>query len=161
MFESRTVSEARSVVLVKRTLTLLLGAYLVIGLIAGYRAWFQIRSLELRSSDLVLRRGSYIKTTVVSYARVPIEVRLELVQGTHAETVALQHVPKNTWAFLDPRTRQASQLATLDADTLNRFTPGVAKVRATATGRLQLGHLPAPLIREIAVEIERDVISKR
>jgi hypothetical protein len=155
MFESLTIREARSMVLIKRVLKLMVGVYLIIGLTAGYRAWFQIKSLEVRSTDSVLRRGSTIETTVVSYARVPIEVRLELIQGTHSETFALQRVPKNTWAFLDPRTREASQTAVLAADVLDRFAPGEARVRATATGGLQLGHLPPPLTREVAVKIER------
>lgn len=155
MFESLTIREARSMVVVKRTFKLILSAYLVIGLIAGYRAWFQVKSLELRSTDSVLRQGSAIQSTVVSYARTPVDVRLELVQGTHAETFAVQRVPNNTWSFFDPRTRKASQNAVLTSDVLDRFKPGKAQVRATATGRPQLTRLPPPLVREVEVEILR------
>ena len=153
MFEGLRIREGRSMLWVMRVLKVIVVAYLTIGLTAGYRAWFQIKSVELRSADSVVRAGSTIQTTVVSYARVPIEVRLELVQGSHAETITIQSVPKNTWAFLDPRTREASQAAVLSADVLNRFAPGEAKVRATVSGRFQLGHLPAPVVREVAVKI--------
>ena len=155
MFDGLRLTEARSMVLVKRALKMIVGAYLVIGLIAGCRAWFQIKSFDLRSTDSVLRPGSPIQTTVVSYARVPIEVRLELIQGTHSETFAVQRVPKNSWAFLDPRTRRSSQTAVLAADVLDQFAAGEARVRSTAIGRPQLGHLPQPLMREVMVKIER------
>lgn len=153
MFESQTIRDARSMVLVKRTLKVVLGMYLVIGLTAGYRAWFQLKSLQLQSTDSILRPGSTVETTVVSYARVPVEVRLELIQGNHSETFAVQYVPKNSWAFLDPRTRQASQKAVLTEDVLGRFEAGKALVRATASGRPQLTRLPPPLMRELVVEI--------
>jgi hypothetical protein len=155
MFNSLTIPEARSMVLVKRVFKLLLGLYLVIGLIALYRAWFQVKSLDLRSTDAIVRRGSPFETKVVSYARTPIEVRLELIQGAHAETLAVQRVHDNTWAFFDPRTRQASQTVLLDGDVLARFAPGKARVRVTATGRPQLTRLPPPLVRELEVEIEK------
>jgi hypothetical protein len=156
MFDGLTTKDARSMVLIKGVLKVMVGAYLIIGLVAGYRAWFQIKSLELRSTGAVLRQGSTIENIVVSYARVPMQVRLELIQGTHSETFALQHVPKNSWAFLDPRTREASQSVVIAADVLDRFAPGEARVRATATGRLQLGHLPAPLTRDVVVKIGRE-----
>jgi len=154
VFESLTIREARSMVWVKRAFKIVLGMYLVIGITAGYRAWFQLKSLQLQSTDSILRPGSTVKTTVVSYARVPVDLRLELVQGNHYETLAVQQVPKNTWAFLDPRTRQASQNAVLTDDVLGRFETGRALLRATAIGRTQLTHLPPPLVREIAVEIQ-------
>lgn len=154
MFESLTIREARSMVWVKRAFKIVLGMYLVIGQMALYRAWFQVKSLQLQATDSILRRGSTIETTVVSYARTPVEVRLELVQGNHSETFAVHQVPDNDWAFFDPRTRQASQSAVLTGDVLGRFEAGKAVVRATATGRPQLTRLPPPLVREVVVEIQ-------
>ena len=153
MFEDLAIKEACSIILFKRAFKLLVGAYLVIGLMAGYRAWYQVKSLQLESTDAVLRSGSAIETTVVSYARTPIEVRLELVQGAHSETFAVQHIPDNTWAFLDPRSLQASQTAVLTGNFLERFGTGKAKLRATAIGRPQLSRLPPPLVRELEVDI--------
>ena len=81
MFESLTIREAPSMVLVKRASQLLVGVYLVIGLMAGYRAWFQVKSLKLQTTDTIVRPGSAIETTLVSYARTPIEVRLGVDSG--------------------------------------------------------------------------------
>jgi hypothetical protein len=156
MFESPPIKDTRFSVLLKRAFLLVVGAYLVIGTMAAYRAWFQVKSLDLQSTDLILRSGSAIQTTVVSYARTQVEVRLELIQGTHSETLAVQHVPDNYLAFFDPRTRQAAQTAVLTPDVLSRFETGSAKVRATAVGRPQWTRLPPPLVRELAVEIQRN-----
>ena len=154
MFESSAVKPVRSMVVVKRVFQVIVGTYLVIGLMASYRMWFQVRSLEVHASDSILRPGSTIETDLGSYARTPIEVRLELVQGSHAETFALLHLPDNDWAFLDPRPRQKSQTNMLTADVLGRFQKGRAQVRATALGRPQLSRTPPPVVREVEVEIQ-------
>jgi hypothetical protein len=154
MFESLKIKDARSIVFMKRVFSLFLGAYLVIGFIAAYRAWFQVKSLELQSTSATLKAGTAVETKLVSYARTTVEVKLELVQGTRAESFAVQSVPGNTWAFFDPRTRQGSQLAVLTPDILERFAAGRAQLRATATGRKQWGRLPPPVVRELVVEIE-------
>lgn len=154
MFD-RSIRETPWLVLLKRACVVVVGIYLVIGMIALYRAVTQIHSLELQS-DGIVRGGSAIRATVVSYARTPIDVRIELVQEAHSEIVAVQRVQKNEWALLDPRTREATQTAILTDDLLERFEGGEAIVRATASGRAQFGRLPSPLVREQAVNIQRD-----
>lgn len=154
MFEGLSINEARPLIFLKRVFVLVLGAFLVIGMIAAYRAWFQVKSLELQSTDSILRPGSSIQTTVVSYARTPVDVRLELIQGTHSETLAVQHVPDNDWAFFDPRTRQGSQSRVLTPDVLKRFDAGKAHIRATAIGRPQWMRLPPTVVRELVVETQ-------
>ena len=153
MFETK-IRETRWLVIVKRACIVIVGVYLLIGMIALYRALTQIHSLELQS-DGILHSGSAVKATVVSYARVPIDFRIELVQDEHAEIVAFQSVQKNEWSLLDPRTREATQTAVLTDDILKRFVSGKALVRATATGRLQFDRLPPPLVREVFVDIQR------
>ena len=153
MFETK-IRETGWLVILKRACVIVVGFYLIIGMIALYRALTQIHSLELQS-DGVLRSGSAVKATVVSYARVPIDLRIELVQDDHAEIVAFQSVQKNEWSLLDPRTREATQTAVLTDDLLNRFESGKAMVRATATGRLQFDRLPPPMVREVFVDIQR------
>ena len=154
MFETR-IHEKRWLVLLKRAGLVAVSVYLAIGLIALYRAMTQIRSLEVKSEGIV-RGGSAITSTVVSYARVPIDVRIELVQDAHTELVAVQRVQKNEWAFLDPRTREVTQTAILTDDLLGRFAGGKAIVRATALGRQQFGRVPPPMVREVSVNIQRD-----
>lgn len=153
MFQTK-IRETRWLVYLKRAGVVVVGVYLVIGMIALYRALTQIHSLELQS-DGIVRKGSAVKATVVSYARVPIDLRIELVQDAHSEVVAVQLVQKNEWSLLDPRTREASQTAVLTDDVLERFEGGKAIVRATAFGRLQFGHLPPPMVREVTVDIQR------
>jgi hypothetical protein len=154
MFDDSLIKERRAIVLLKRASLLLLGIYAVILMIAGYRAYYQVASLELQPADSILRSGSTVRTTVISYARTPVEVRLDLIQGTHSETLAIQHVPDNEWALFDPRRRQASQTVLLTEGVLKRFERGQARLRATATGRPQWMRLPPPLVRELGVEIQ-------
>ena len=154
MFKTR-IRETRWLVVLKRAGVIVVSVYLVIGMIALYRALTQIHSLEIQS-DGVLRSGSAITSTVVSYARVPIDVRVELIQDAHSEVVAVQRVQKNEWALLDLRTREETQTAVLTDALLERFAGGKATVRATAIGRQQFGRLPPPLVREVTVNIQRD-----
>lgn len=153
MFDIVSRKKARARTLLKGTLVVLLVAYLSIGLMAAYRAWFQVKSLDLKTDGSILKPGSVIQTTLVSYARTTVDVRVELIQGAHAETIATIHLRGNEWAFFDPRNRQASQSTLIDADLLRRFDRGAAKLRATAVGREQWTRLPPPVVRELTVEI--------
>lgn len=155
MFQPLTIPERRPLTFTKRMLQVVIGCYLVIGLIAGYRMFFQIHSLELRSSYHVLHAGSTITTDIVSYARTPVSIDLELIQGTHVEELAWYEVSKNEWAFLDPRTRKKSENFVLTPEVLARFQNGPAQLRATGLGRMQLSRVPPPVVREVAVEIQR------
>jgi hypothetical protein len=152
MFDSVS-RKTRARTLLKGTLAVLLVAYLSIGLMAAYRAWFQVKSLDLKTDSSILKPGSAIQTTLVSYARTTIDVRVELIQEAHAETIATIHLRGNEWAFFDPRSRQASQSTVVNADLLSRFDRGTAKLRATAVGREQWTRLPPPVVRELTLEI--------
>ena len=155
MFDSLIIRDARPLAFVKRTFQVVVGAYLIIGVIAGYRAFYQVHSLDLNTSERVLRSGSTITTRVVTYARTPVTVRLELIQGSHSEDLSIQGVPDNEWAFFDPRPQQASQTFVLTPELLAHFQAGPANLRATAIGRPQLSRLPPPLVRELAIELEQ------
>jgi hypothetical protein len=154
MFESRTIREARAMVLLKRLFTVAVSVYLVIGTISAYRAFYQVRSLELQSPD-VLREGEAITTNVVSYARGAVDVQIELVQEQHTLLLGFQRVHGNDWALFDPRTQHGTQTVVVTDDVLKRFADGKAIVRATATGRPQWGRLPPPLVREKVITIQR------
>jgi hypothetical protein len=156
MFEQSSTREKGLVVLLRRAFLFVAGLYCVIALLAGYRAWFQVKSLELQAAESILHTGSAVKTRVVTYARTPVEVRLELIQGAHSETLAVQNVMDNYWAFIDPRPQQGSQTAVLSDEVLGHFQTGRAQLRATATGRPQWTRLPPPVVRELPVEIQRN-----
>lgn len=156
MFDALPSRDARPVALLKKAALVLFALCLVTALASGYRAYFQVYSLELRVDEPVLRGGSVIRTEVVGSGRTLVSVRLELTQGGHSETLAVQHVPDNDWAALDPRPQRASQTIALTPEFLSRFTEGAATLRATATGRPQWTRLPPPLVREAAVELRRE-----
>jgi hypothetical protein len=156
MFDALHPGDARPVALLKKATLVLLALGLVTALASGYRAYFQVYSLELRVDGPVLRGGSVIRTDAVASGRTTVSVRVELIQGARSETLAVHLVPGNDWASFDPRPRRASQTVALTPELLARFGAGAATLRATATGRPQWTRLPPPLVREAAVEIRRE-----
>ena len=156
MFDSLPIRDARPIALMKTGMRIVVALFCVIATVSGYRAYFQVRSLELNSAGRVLHSGSVIQTNVVISARTHVDMRIELIQGAHSETLAVQLVRGNYFAFFDPRPQRASQTVLLTAALLGRFQTGPAQIRATATGRPQWGRLPPPTVRELAVEIQHD-----
>ena len=156
MFDSLSFQDARPIAIMKRAMLVFSALCFVTALSSGYRAYYQVRNLEIDLTDPILHNGSVIQTRVVSSGRTMVDVRLELIQGTHSETLAVQHLPGNDWGSIDPRPQHASQRALLTPELLARFRTGAAQVRATAIGRPQWTRLPPPTVREIAVEIRHD-----
>jgi hypothetical protein len=156
MFDNISLPESRPTVLLKRAVLVLLAACLVTGFVSAYRAYYQVRWLELRLAESVLREGSVVEVAVSGSGRTSIDVRVELIQGTHSETLSVRSMRGNEWAAFDPRPRTASQSVVLTPEQLSRFRNGAASVRATATGRPQWTRLPPPTVREAAVEVRRD-----
>lgn len=156
MFDSLSLQDARPVAVMKKVLPIPLALFLVSAAASGYRAYYQVRGLELRLTENVLRDGSVIQVSVTGSGRTTIDVRLELVQGGHSEILAVQRVPGNDWPVFDPRPTRASRRVALTPELLSRFAAGPASVRATATGRPQWTRLPPPTVRESAVEIRRE-----
>ena len=60
MFDSLAIRDPRPIALVKRTFQVAVCAYLVIGLIAGYRAWYHVHSLDLTTGEPTLRSGTQL-----------------------------------------------------------------------------------------------------
>lgn len=156
MFESLAKRESRPVAVLKRAALAVLALCVVTAVASGYRAYYQVRSLELRLSGPALREGSVIGFVVSGSGRTTIDVRVELIQGEHSETLAERRLRGNEWAAFDPRPTEAAYTVTLTPGQLARFRSGAAKVRATATGRPQWMRLPPPTVRETEVEIPRD-----
>jgi hypothetical protein len=156
MFDSVTVREARPIALMKRAVLPLLALCVVTALSSGYRAYYQVYGLELHVTEPTLRDGSAVEVAVAGSGRTTLDVRVELIQGSRSETLAVQQVRGNEWASFDPRPQRASQKVVLTAEQLARFASGPATVRATATGRPQWLRLPPPTVREEAVNIRRE-----
>lgn len=156
MFESLSTREARPIALMKRAVLVVLALCVVTALASGYRAYYQVSSLELRLNEPTLRGGSVVQVEVVGSGRTTIDVRVELIQEGHSETLAVYSMRGNEWASFDPRPRRASPSVVVTTEQLARFADGAAKVRATATGRPQWMRLPPPTVREAGVEIRRE-----
>jgi hypothetical protein len=127
--------------------------FAIFGGFSGYRAWVQVHSVALRVPDLELRPGAIVEVDAVSWARTYVTVRLVLMQGAHAETLAVHRIPSNHQASLDPRTQTAHLLIPLTAERLARYHPGEAVLRATAIGGPQWLRTPPPKVDERRVLI--------
>jgi hypothetical protein len=90
---------------------------------------------------------------VVSSGRTFVTVRLELVQGSHSETLAELRVAPNRWSVYDPRARVATMTPSFTTEFLAQFRPGPAILRATGTGGPQWLRTPPPEVREIPVVV--------
>ncbi|HEY0172422.1 MAG TPA: hypothetical protein VGB98_15475 [Pyrinomonadaceae bacterium] len=156
MFDGLPTRGARPLVVLKRAALALLALCAVTAAASGYRAYYQVRSLALHLSGPALRGGSVIRFEVSGSGRTTVDVRVELIQGGHSETLAERRLPGNGWAAFDPRPTGASHSVAVTPEHLARFRDGAAKVRATATGRPQWTRLPPPTVRETEVEILRD-----
>ena len=155
MFEGLPNRESRPLAWLRRVTIFFVGAFLILGAISAYRAWVQVRQLDLKASEQTLRNGSTVETAVLSSGRATVDVRLELIQETRTKTLGVLHLRGNEFGFLDPRSKQASQKITIDSDVLTRFQPGEAQLRATAVGRPQWGRTPPPVIRELRVDVSK------
>jgi len=127
--------------------------HVVLATFSGYRAIWQIRRLDLRVSDPMLRAGTSVGFDVASWGRVEAGAVLELIQGQVAETLAVRSLPRNGNASYDPRPQRASAAVVLTPAHLAQFQSGAALVRATATGGMQWLRTPPPTIRERRVVI--------
>jgi len=128
--------------------------FLVAGAVSSYRAWVQVRRLILGIDEPMLRPGSRVQADVVCSGRVPITLTLELMQGLQVVKLAERIVPNSKDPFFDPRTVKGTLSVTLTQETIARFVPGPALVRATARGRPQWLREPPPLVRETEVVID-------
>lgn len=147
--------EPRSTIRIKRAILIVILVLMPLFAMSSYRAYVQIKNLELHVSGAVLRDGAMLQAKVESWARTFVELRVELIQGQRAETLAIKEVPRNRDPVFDPRPRRDSLVVVLSPERLAHFEPGRALVRATARGSMQWLREPPPQVRERAVTIER------
>lgn len=153
VFDQLTIRDARPILWLKRLFVFVIVLLLVIGAVSSHRAYFQVRSLGLNAPH-TLSEGSVVNTSVVGSGRTQVDVEVDLIQGTHSERLLHLHLTGNNLAFFDPRTQHGSDSMSLASETLSKFQPGPALLRAVATGREQWTRLPPPTVREMAVEIK-------
>ena len=130
--------------------------YIIPGLFSSYRAWVQVHSLDLSVPRREIQSGDTVRVNTISWARTYVYVDLLLVQGAHAETLAVHEIPKNHNPSIDPRWRRDSINLVLTDALLRGFNPGPAKIHVSAEGGPQWLRTPPPLIREAAVQLSRE-----
>jgi hypothetical protein len=128
--------------------------YLLPSLFSSYRAWVQVKSLDLVVPRSVLQTGDTIHVHAVSWARTWVTVDLLLIQGSRTDTLATRIIPKNHNASIDPRVRRDSIDLVLTPELLSGYDRGPAIIKATAIGGPQWLRTPPPLIRQKAVRLE-------
>ena len=154
MFDSLTIQDAKPITWLKRVFVFVIVFILAIGALSSYRAYVQVRSLEL-NAPRVLSAGSVVETAVMGSGRTFVDVEVDLIQGTHVERLTHLRLRRDGLGFFDPRTQHGAESVTLTQETLSRFEPGRARLRAVATGRHQWTRLPPPTVRELDVEIQK------
>ena len=130
-------------------------ANLVLALVSGHRAIWQVQRLDVRASAPVLHPGTRLAAAIQSSGRAPTAVVLELVQGEHAELLGEKGLPGNRNPAMNFLPRRDSVVVFVTAEVLSRFAPGPVTVRATGLGSSQWLRVPPPEVRELAAEIPR------
>jgi len=145
--------ESRVFRVVQRVVLILVLLYAAVGAWSVYRAWVQVRSLELRVVSDNVRPGIPALVEVVTSGVTIVDVKLELVQGDRHETLSTLRIVPAHQAFLNPRIRQGTMMPSFTPEFLAHFQPGPALVRATATGQRKWLVTPAPVVTEVPVVI--------
>jgi hypothetical protein len=146
-------SDSRVMRVVQRIVLILILLYAAVGAWAVYRAWVQVRTLELRVLSDNIRPGIPAVVAVVTSGVTTVDVKLELVQGNLNETLSTLRIVPARKAFFNPRIRQGTMTPTFTPEFLAHFRPGPAIVRATATGQAKWLLTPAPVVKELPVVI--------
>ncbi len=127
--------------------------YAAVGAWSVYRAWVQVRTLEVRVVSDNVRPGIPALVEVVTSGVTLVDVRLDLVQGAHTETLATLRIVPTRQPFFNPRARQGTMMPSFTPEFLAHFQPGPATVRATATGRRRWMLTPGPVVKDVPVVI--------
>jgi len=144
-----------AVVWVKRICIAAFAIHMVFFTWSIYRRIWQINRIDLTTSSSALASGTIVSYDVVTSGEVQNRIRLELVQGAHAEILREQLSRVSAISAYDPRLFRYQQAVHLTPELLGRFSNGPATLRLTGFGAQKLLHTPAPRIRELAVQVQR------
>lgn len=147
--ESRAMRAITRVVIVAVCLNILLFSWSI------YRRIWQVLRLDLTVSATVLAPGVIVSTDVVTSGEVPNPIRLELVQGTHSETLMERRGGLPAIRSYDPRLFRYTPSVVITPDLLARFSPGPATLRLTGFGMQKLLRTPPNRVREVQVTLPR------
>lgn len=145
--EPRAMRWVRRMMIVAMCLTVVLFSWSI------YRRVWQVLRLDLRASSLVLTPGATVSTEVITTGEVPNPIRLELVQGTHSETLVELRGGLPTVRSFDPRLYRYTPRTVITPELLARFSSGPAMLRLTGVGMQKLLRTPPPRVRELQVTL--------
>jgi hypothetical protein len=151
----RASNGSRLVRVVQRVVLIVTLLFVAIGIGSSYNAWVEVRALDVTVASPNLRPGLPAIVHVVSSGRAFVTVKLELVQGTHSETLAELRVAPNRWSVYDLRARPATMTPAFTAECLAHFQAGPAALRATGTGAGAWLRVPPPVVQEIPVIVSK------
>lgn len=140
---------------VRRASIVVAGVYIVLAAWGFYRRIRQVLWIELETSGSVLAPGAVVGYDVITSGEVHNRIRLDLVQGTHRETLLEQRARLSSSNTVDPRIFRYRPTVTITSALLSRFQPGPAMLRVIGFGDSKLLHTPPPRIRELPVELRR------
>ncbi|MGH7656115.1 MAG: hypothetical protein ACREN6_15790 [Gemmatimonadaceae bacterium] len=145
--------DSRFMRVLQRVVLILALLYAAVGAWAVYRAWVQVRTLELRVVSDDIRPGIPALVEVVTSGVTIVDVKLEMVQGERHETLSTLRIVPAHQAFFNPRIRQGTMMPSFTPEFLAHFRPGPAIVRATATGQRKWLMTPSPVVKEVPVVV--------
>src|SRR5215204_394405 len=128
MFETKLIPEARPIAILKKVFVGVVIALLVIGAVSSYRAYVQVKSLQINASQ-ILRAGSKVDLSLVSSGRTTVEVNVELIQNSHSQTILTMQLKGNGLGCVGPRTKSAGERGVRRGGQGNEFRPGSAALR--------------------------------
>lgn len=146
-------NEPRAMIWFKRAMITVACANLLLFSWSMCRRIWQVMRLDLTVSSTVLTPGVIVSTDVITTGEVPNPIRLELVQGTHAETLIERRGDLPTIRSYDPRLFRYTPSVVITPELLSRFSPGPATLRLTGIGMQKLLRTPPNRVREVQVTL--------
>lgn len=155
------VTESRGLKVIRRTILTLAVIHFSLAAVSGYRAWVQVKNIQIRTTDETLGPGSSIQVYAVTSARNAVTISLEAVQNGATRSLASVTVPGNK-NFYDPRSARERFVVVLTPEILTKLKEGQVVLRATGLGRSQFLRVPPPTVveRESAISWTRAEVAE-
>ena len=153
IFDNRLAQEWKGFTILRRIIIAAAIVHFSLAAASGYRAIVQVYDVTIETPRAI-RSAQPFTVHVSTSGRTYVDVRVDLIQGSHTETIGSTTVDSNDSFFYDPRPKGMAMNVVVPVDLLSRFTPGHATIRATAVGRPQWLRTPPPTVDEARVTLE-------
>lgn len=154
-FDNRLEREAPALRVVRWTIMGAAALHFSLALVSGYRAWVQVTSLQIETSDETLGPGSSISVEAITSGRNPVTVSLRAIQGDGFKTLASVTIPENHNRFYDPRSQRQRFVVVMTPELLGMLEEGPVVFQARGLGRSQFLRVPPPTIVQRQALISR------